>query len=241
VSVSPVAEIVVLDQQEPCPYLADRTARMPLRWPVGGLSREQLDEQLTQGDRRTGYYLYRPRCPACQACESLRVDVDQFTPTRRQRRIARRGERVFNVSIGTPKVDAERVRLFNEHREQRGMATRERRIDQDSYTAFLTESCCDTLEMTYRVGDRLAAVAIVDRGQVSLSAVYCFFDLSFSRYSPGVFSVLTQLRFCREWGVKYLYLGYYIRESPHMAYKSDYLPHERQIAGRWQRFRKVNG
>ncbi|MFV1967553.1 MAG: arginyltransferase [Pirellulaceae bacterium] len=234
-------EIVVLDQQERCSYLADHTARMPLRRPLGPLTREQLDERLADGDRRSGLYLYRPKCPACDSCEALRVDVARFLPSRTQRRIERRGNPLFEVIIGPPQVDEHRVHLFNAHREQRGLATADHRIDEAGYVAFLTESCCETLEMTYLLQGQLAAVAIVDRGRLAMSAVYCYYDVAFSRYSPGVFSVLTQIRLCREWKIKYLYLGYYIQQSPHMSYKAGYLAHERRVAGQWQRFEKDEG
>ncbi|MCY0987962.1 hypothetical protein OV203_12560 [Nannocystis sp. ILAH1] len=36
--------------------------------------------------------------------------------------------------------------------------------------------------------------------------------------SPGVFSIMKkQLELCRAWGLRYLYLGLYIRECPSMA------------------------
>ena len=49
---------------------------------------------------------------------------------------------------------------------------------------------------------------------------------------------MKQLELCRTWGLRYLYLGLYIRECPSMAYKSRYLPHERRISGRWRRFER---
>jgi len=71
-------ELLVYDQEEACAYLPDRIARLPLRWPLGVLTRAEMDERLAAGDRRSGFYLYRPHCPSCSACEALRIEVDRF-------------------------------------------------------------------------------------------------------------------------------------------------------------------
>jgi arginine-tRNA-protein transferase len=232
-------EFLVFDQPEMCPYLPHQTARLPLRWPVNNLTREQLDERLAAGDRRSGFLLYRASCPTCSACEAIRVEVNRFRPNRTQRRVYRRGQRSFQVEVGPPKLDAERLRLFNTHRELRGLAADDDRVDERGYRAFLVDSCCETLELAFRVEGRLAAVAIFDRGRLALSAVYCYYDLDFSRLSPGVFSVLTQIRLCREWGLHFVYLGYYVAGSPHMNYKAQYQPHERLIDGEWTPFERT--
>jgi len=39
------------------------------------------------GFRRSGEQLYRPHCPDCQACNSVRVMATQFTPSKSQKRI----------------------------------------------------------------------------------------------------------------------------------------------------------
>ena len=46
---------------------------------------------LSIGFRRSGNDIYRPQCPACNACQSVRIDTHNFTPTRSQRRIAKKG------------------------------------------------------------------------------------------------------------------------------------------------------
>ena len=80
------------------------------------------------------------------------------------------------------------------------------------------------------------AVAIADAGHTSLSAVYCFYDPSFTAVGLGTYSVLRQVRLCRETGRRHLYLGFYVRESPHMSYKARFHPHQRLVGGEWRDF-----
>lgn len=230
------SEFLVYDHEEPCPYLPDLQARMPLRQPLEPLNGAELDERLDAGDRRCGVFLYRTQCRDCQACEPLRLDVQTFRPTATQRRVFRRGEQQIVTRIGQPIVDQQRVRLYNKHREKRGLADRMGPISLPGYRDFLTATCCETIELSYFVDSKLASVAIADLGRQAISAVYCYFDPDYAGLSLGVYSILKQIALARESGRRYLYLGLYIEASRHMRYKALYRPHERLIEGEWKLF-----
>ena len=53
--------------------------------------------------------------------------------------------------------------------------------------------------------------------------------------------VMDLLDAARELGLRWVYLGLAIEESRHMRYKLRVLPHERRIAGAWQRFERGPG
>jgi leucyl-tRNA---protein transferase len=229
-------EIVVFDAPHACSYLPGRTARLPYRHPLAELTPEQFDQRLAEGDRRSGVFLYRVQCPRCRACQPIRLDVSQFRTDATQRRMQRRGDQLLSVRIGKPIVDCTRVQLFNLHRDGRGLASGDAPIDEQGYADFLTETCCETIELSYWHGERMMAVAIVDVGRNSASAVYCFYDPTFRLLSVGTYSILRTIAFCRETNRRYLYLGFFIAESPHMSYKARFRPHQRFIDGQWTDF-----
>ena len=231
-------EWVMYDGYVPCPYLPEQTARMPMRLPARALTREETARRLEMGDRRQGVFLYRPTCPACRACEALRLPVAEFRASRTQRRVFRRGEELIETQIAAPEVDPERVRLFNRHKLERDLLIGDELLDHEGYERFLVESCVESIELRYRVGGRLIGVAVSDVAADSLSAVYCYFDPDFERLSPGTFSILKQVDLCARWGLRYLYLGLYVGACASVAYKANYFPHERLIGGRWERFEK---
>ncbi|HEY6081758.1 MAG TPA: arginyltransferase [Polyangiaceae bacterium] len=230
-------ELVVHDELQPCPYLEDRVSRLPLRIPARGLERQELEARLERGDRRQGLFLYRPACPGCVACEPIRLDLGTFAANRSQRRTLSRGDRVLTVELGEPIADQERVALYNRHKALRGLSAGQGEVDVRSYREFLAMSCCDTLELRYRLGGSLVGIAIADRSSAALSAVYCYYDPAHERLGLGTYSILKQLELCRLWGLRYLYLGLYIAESLHMRYKARFLPHQRLLEGRWVEFR----
>lgn len=224
--------MVVYDQASRCPYLPDQVARMPMRLPTRSLRRGEFDKRLADGDRRQGLFLYRPTCATCSACVPVRLRVADYQLTRTQRRVLQRGERELRVEIGPLMADARRVELYNAHKAERGLETHGP-SGVDEYREFLVHSCCESFEIRYFHEELLIAVAVTDRGMDSLSAVYTCFDPAYSRLSPGVFSLLTQLSLCRQWGLEHLYLGLYVAGCKAMTYKARYLPQERLINGRW--------
>ena len=56
--------------------------------------------------------------------------------------------------------------------------------------------------------------------------MYCFFDPEFQDRSLGTFSVLWEVERCRTQGLPHYYMGYYIANSPTMAYKARFRPSE---------------
>ncbi len=129
-----------------------------------------------------------------------------------------------------------RVELYNRHKELRGLASDRDGIDLEGYREFLVVSCCETFELRYLLDGQLIGVALVDRSDEALSAVYCYYDPSYEKLGIGTFSVLKQIELCKTWGLRYLYLGLYIAESERMRYKALFLPHQRRIDGSWRTF-----
>ena len=233
-------ELIVYDEPGPCSYLPDQIWRLPLRLPLRMLTRREFGRRLASGDRRQGRLLYRTACPACRACEPIRLDVDAFRPGKTQRRIERRGDEVFRVAMGPIQITADRVQLYNAHKHARDLAVDEGTTDLEAYTAFLGDSCCESFEMRYSVAGKLGGVAIVDRTDDALSAVYFYWDPALGALSPGTYSILKQVDLCRRLGLRYLYLGLYIADCKPMAYKARFLPHERLAMGRWRRFERTS-
>ena len=77
-------------------------------------------------------------------------------------------------------------------------------------------------------------VSVIDLLSDGLSSVYTFFDPDMPRARYGVYNVLWQIELCRKLELDYVYLGYWIGESPKMSYKIRYQPAEGLQNGTWQ-------
>ena len=234
---------LVYDGLQRCPYLPGQIARMPLYRQLRSLTLEEADARFANAERRVGTCLYRTACPTCSACKGLRVVVDDFKPSKSQRRARNRWEKAGGrVEIGKATWDPERLALFNRHKHDRGLADGDDgEMTPLGYISWLVHSCFHTVEMRYYLGDRLVGLGVVDLGRAAASSVYFYFDPDpeVSRLSPGVVSVLQEIDLCRQTGREHLYLGLYVGDCRHLSYKADYHPHERLEDGDWRLVHKA--
>ena len=224
---------VIYDSPQQCPYLDGKVSRTPLEYPKDPLSAADYDRLLEIGYRRTGKLFYRTRCPACKSCLPVRLNVAAFQMTKSMKRIHNRAMRELRIVWGTPGSDAERVRLFNEHRAERDLSERGPTTAYD-YREFLVASVVPTREIAFYVDSQLIGVAILDLGLTAVNAVYTYFDPKFGRYSIGTLAVLLQIQLAIETGRTHVYLGLYVAENRHLNYKKRFRPQQRLIDGIWR-------
>lgn len=216
-----------------CAYLEERSARTLFVDPDITPDMALYSALIDQGYRRSGSLIYRPECPGCQGCVSLRVPVQAFSPRRSQRRVWQRNMDRFLVREEAVGENPAHFALFQKYIGARHRDGSMANTSEAEYRQFIASDWSDTRGFAFYDKDRLVAVAISDILPQGLSAVYTFFDPSCQKSSPGVFTILWQIEECRRRGLPWLYLGYWIESCQKMAYKREYLPHQAFIGNRW--------
>nr|WP_298412714.1 arginyltransferase [uncultured Halomonas sp.] len=219
-----------------CSYLPEREATTLFLDPQESPGQGVYDALALLGFRRSGRHLYRPHCEGCSACISVRIPVDDFTPSRTQRKLIHR-----NADLTVH----ERRAIFDpEHYTLYARYIRARHADGDmyppsheQYRTFLTLEHPYARLLEFRLGEKLLAVAAIDLLSHGLSAIYTFFDpgKTHERRSLGTFAVLSQIELARSRGLPHVYLGYWIREAPKMNYKRAFQPLEFLNGRQWRR------
>jgi arginine-tRNA-protein transferase len=224
-----------------CGYLRDRDWSLEYEM-VGQMTAAEYLGRLKAGWRRFGGMLFRPRCPACQACQSLRLLVDHFRPNRSQKRAARVNAGEVELVIGQPSVSRDKLRLYDLYHayqaENKGWPEHPAK-DPESYAQSFVDNPIPTEEWCYYLDQRLVGVGYVDCLAQGLSAIYFFYDPAFRRRSLGTWNVLSLIAEAKGRRLPHLYLGYYVEGSRSMVYKSLFVPN--QILGPdgdWHDFRQ---
>lgn len=211
-----------------CGYLPDQTWRLEYEF-VRQLSPREYRDRLEAGWRRFGTMLFRPRCPACSACQSLRVDVARFRPNRSQRRCRAVNAGTTRLVIGPPAVTPEKLDLYDRYHafqaDFKGWPDHSPK-DADEYARSFVDNPFPTLEWCFYLGDRLVGVGYVDDLPGCLSAIYFFYDPAERRRSLGTWNVLCQIEHAAGRRLPYVYLGYYVAGCRSMAYKARFVPHQ---------------
>jgi arginine-tRNA-protein transferase len=219
----------------PCPYLADRIERKVVTL-LAGDDPDRLHEALSHaGFRRSQDLAYRPACDECSACVAVRIPAWAFEPDRGQRRIRKRNAAV-EARVLPAEATREHFALFRRYILARHVGGGMADMDFGDYRAMVEDSLVRTQITEFREPcGRLAGVCLADRMNDGFSLVYSFFEPELSRRSPGTFIILWHVEEARRAGLPYVYLGYWIRESHKMAYKSEFRPLEALGTHGWQR------
>jgi arginine-tRNA-protein transferase len=224
---------LLITNPHPCSYLDDQQeAQTAFVNPSFELNTETYSLLIANGFRRSGDDVYRPQCARCTQCVPVRLPVAQFKPNRHQKRCLQKN--LHTKAVIKPAVfEQAHYDLYLRYQNQRHAEGNMANTSPDEYLKFLGSSWCDTRFVEFHCADELAAVAVVDRLDNALSAVYTFFDPKFSGYSPGVYAVLWQIQYAQEQGLDWLYLGFWIADCRKMNYKNQYQPLQGFIDRRW--------
>ncbi|MBV1870270.1 MAG: arginyltransferase [Gammaproteobacteria bacterium] len=186
-----------------------------------------------QGFRRSGSSFYRPHCANCNACIAARIPSTLFKANKRQRRTWNKNQDL-DISIVTPSFTKEHYELYERYIRERHQDGDMYPPSEEQYLSFLVQGwSTHGLFVEFRKDNQLLALAVVDRLENALSAVYTFFDPDHSNRSLGSYAILWQIDYCRQHQLPFLYLGYWIKDCLKMRYKSDYRPLELLTNGQW--------
>ena len=218
----------LIEEPRVCSYLPEQSASLEYRI-LQGLSPSEYEDLLARGYRRFGRQVFRPQCPGCDQCVSVRVLVQSFEPSAGQRRVLRRNSSVCTVREPVYVTDRH-VELYNRYHafmaEERGW--RKDAINRsDYYESFVAAGAGFASQWLFYDGHKLLGVALMDETPQAISLVYYFHDPDWRRASPGTFAILTQLDYAKSSGKTWAYPGYWIPANQSMAYKARFRPFER--------------
>ena len=206
----------------PCVYLPGREAKIRA-FMTHRIPPQTYRDFMDANFRRSGKLIYQPSCAGCRQCQSLRVPVTGFRPSKSQRRCVRKNLDL-KIFIAAPEPTEEKFDLYRRYQsEWHGK-------DESGYAEFcefLYDSPVETIEFAYRdPAGKLLAIGICDISPAALSSVYFYFDPAASHRNLGTFGALCEIQHAAKESIAHYYLGYWVAGCSAMHYKAAFRPHE---------------
>ncbi len=215
-----------------CGYLPEHTACNWFIDPALPLNPTLYGHLLGRGFRRSGGFVYRPSCPDCSACIPVRIPVDRFILRRWAKRTLN-ANRDLIMTLHSDGISSAAFDLYRRYQRSRHPDGDMDYANSLEVEGFLYCTWLERLTLQWHQGERLVAVSILDEVPHALSAVYTFFDPELTARGLGTFAILNQVALARARGHRWLYLGYWVENSPKMRYKARFQPLEGLQDNRW--------
>jgi arginine-tRNA-protein transferase len=222
----------------PCSYLADQQEQLVMLIDPEIHAQQYYPALIALGFRRSGDQVYRPNCPGCNGCESLRINSNGFILSKSQKRLINKNKHFKTVQSAEPKENYYPLyeRYINQIHKDGVMYPAHR----EQFESFIACSWGNVKFIEIYDGPKLISVSVTDHlctdDTSAWSAFYCFYDPDYQVNSLGKYAVLQQLDLAKKQKIEFLYLGYYIHNCQKMNYKNQFNPHQRFINQQWKRF-----
>lgn len=210
-----------------CSYLEDKRSRMAYKY-IENASMELNQKLVERGWRRFGNYYSRPQCHQCELCLNLRIDVKNYKFSKSAKRTFRKAEGVSYI-IQSPTLSNQHINLYNKyhlHMEQkRGWPYYDLK-HQSYYDLYVNGAHNFGKEILYFYDKKLIGVDLIDFLDNGISSIYFYYDPDFEKLSLGRLSIYEQIVLAKEYGLEWIYLGYYVENAKSLKYKADYKPYQ---------------
>lgn len=211
----------------PCSYLPDQKTRMFYRY-MRHADQTLVTQLIQRGWRRFGCYFFHPICAHCDACKSLRIDAQNFTFTKSQKRVMKKNRDTL-IYIRKPGMTQEHLELYNRYHKFKSETSNWKYTPitpQHYYENFVDGAHDFGKEVLYFIDEKLVGVDLIDITNDGISSIYFYYDPEFSRYSLGTYSLLMQIQLAKQLNLRWIYLGYWVDGCRSFAYKMNFKPME---------------
>ena len=190
-------------------------------------SPEDIDKIWADGWRNFGTKFFRNQVDYLEKEEKwvkilpLRINLEKFTFRKNQLKVLRQNANTTEVRYQKIEINAEVEAMFQKHIE-RFFSNKPNAI-----TDFLGENSelmpHDSLECAlYDENKKLYATSYFGIGKESISSIYATFDTDFGKRSPGLHTLLEEIRYAQTHQKRYIYFGYAHDVPSHYDYKKQF-------------------
>ena len=186
------------------------------------------------GFRRSYDHMYIPHCDSCNLCIPSRINLKKFDYTKSTLRNLKVNSDL-SFCFNTQNIKKERYELFIKYCSQRHNSGQMQHMSVEEFENFFLNNNNDTTIVDL-IDSRqnLYGSILLDILEDGYSAVYSFFNPYQKKRGLGKNLILRSLELLKLNNKDNLYLGYWVKSSNKMNYKSSFKGLELFLNGEWK-------
>jgi arginine-tRNA-protein transferase len=162
----------------------------------------------------------------------MRIPAALFIPSRSQKRVLKRNCDLSATIVDSVDTD-EHYALYERYINLRHHDGDMYPASREQFNRFLTTEWHSTCYFEFRNNGQLLATSVADIMDNAISAIYTYYDPEQEKRSLGNFVILFLIMEAKKRHLDSVYLGYWIKNSKKMNYKSAYRPLEIKTRDGW--------
>ena len=185
------------------------------------ISKYQLDQYLSQGWFRmaqsifTCYFLHIKN--NVYSTVWVRLNLHEHEWSKRQRKVMRRVESRFEISVQEAVINTEKEQLYKRYKA--GLEEDMAASISTSLMNGMENNIYDTYEVAIRDNGKLIGVSFFDLGDKASASIMGVYDPDYQKFSLGYYTMLREIIFSKTAGMDYYYPGYVVPGYRRFDYK----------------------
>ncbi len=188
---------------------------------INGLSSNEYDHLLAHGWFRSKDLMYRSDIICLQervaSVRHIRYSLKGFELKKRHRKLKEKNDQRFQIRILSFGIDDQVEQLYSKHI-PRFQGFIHSNLSEMIFP-FSTQVGIQGVQFQVFDGEQLVAVSFMDMGKQSAASILCVYDQAYSKYSLGIYTMIKEIEYLQQHGLKYYYPGYVLDAPSCFDYK----------------------
>ena len=204
-----------------------------------------MDELLGLGYFRSGKSMFHSPVTFIEGVANstirTRLQLDNHKLSKRTRKLLAKNNRIFTHEIVPLELTDEILELYKIYKKECFKGSLNGELHEWLEGSFENEIFNTQMCKIYHEGE-LVAASFIDLGLVSMASIMGIYHPDYSSYSLGIYSMLVEVEYAKEFGLEFYYPGYILSASSRFEYKKKVgnLMYKSFDSLQWEELSKLN-
>jgi len=188
---------------------------------IDRITGSRYDRLLASGWFRSREIIYRSDLicmdERVSSVRHIRYDLNELEIKKRHKKLLSKNDKRFSVRVSSVVITSDTERLYH-FQTKRFKGFIHSHVEEVVFP-FSTKEGNGTLQLDVYDNENLVASSFFDIGKNAAASIHCVYDQQYAQYSLGIYTMLKEMEYLKENGIRYYYPGYVLDRPSCFDYK----------------------